>query len=325
MSKHDLKRLSHAANRLAARLQGLRLTSLKFASAFPAEDTDNGGWYTKIATWAQHGVTIGISLDKYSRAQRRSFWVGFWSRNYSSIERLFVDLPLEWKPQGPVLTTKHGASKVDSSGNEIWIMTRPLSRAQYGQPIAEDYRGDYKYFGLYDRTDELGLDQATSFLESVIIAQGSGTDDESTDIRHIERRKDLDATAREQLILARCGQGHFRAELETLWNGCPISHHKRRELLRASHIMPWRDANDSQRLDKHNGILLSANLDALFDKYLISFGEDGRLLVSDDLNINELTSLGLAENIVLTFSEEQQLYLKHHRDRFQKKTRKSQG
>jgi hypothetical protein len=44
--------------------------------------------------------------------------------------------------------------------------------------------------------------------------------------------------------------------------------------------MPRRDANDTERLSKFNGILLSANLDALFDKHLISFKDDGTVMVS---------------------------------------------
>jgi predicted restriction endonuclease len=81
--------------------------------------------------------------------------------------------------------------------------------------------------------------------------------------------------------------------------------------------MPWRDANDAQRLDKHNGILLSANLDALFDKYLISFAEDGTLMVSDDLSAEELTDLGLARDISIEFFEGHKPYLRHHRARFE--------
>jgi hypothetical protein len=46
-------------------------------------------------------------------------------------------------------------------------------------------------------------------------------------------------------------------------------------LLRASHIVPWSDCNDDQRLDVHNGLLLSALWDATFDQGLVSFADDG--------------------------------------------------
>lgn len=58
-----------------------------------------------------------------------------------------------------------------------------------------------------------------------------------------------------------------------------------RDLLRASHIIPWTDCeSDFQRLDVHNGLLLAAHYDAAFDKGLISFDEDGRLLMKADLS-----------------------------------------
>lgn len=49
-------------------------------------------------------------------------------------------------------------------------------------------------------------------------------------------------------------------------------------LLRASHIIPWKDcASDRERLDVHNGLLLSALWDAAFDRGLVTFGDDGFL------------------------------------------------
>lgn len=46
----------------------------------------------------------------------------------------------------------------------------------------------------------------------------------------------------------------------------------------ASHAKPWAEcANDAERLDVFNGFLLVANLNALFDRFLISFDDTGRL------------------------------------------------
>ena len=40
---------------------------------------------------------------------------------------------------------------------------------------------------------------------------------------------------------------------------------------------------DAERLDVFNGFLLSANLDALFDRFLISFDEQGALVTAPAL------------------------------------------
>jgi HNH endonuclease len=52
---------------------------------------------------------------------------------------------------------------------------------------------------------------------------------------------------------------------------------------RRQHIVPWSDCNDEQRLDVHNGLLLSALWDAAFDQGLVSFGDDGKPCVSPSL------------------------------------------
>ncbi|HET9245398.1 MAG TPA: HNH endonuclease signature motif containing protein, partial [Xanthobacteraceae bacterium] len=53
--------------------------------------------------------------------------------------------------------------------------------------------------------------------------------------------------------------------------------------LRASHIKPWRESSDRERLDPANGLLLTANLDALFNDGLIAFDDEGQMLVSAQL------------------------------------------
>jgi predicted restriction endonuclease len=51
------------------------------------------------------------------------------------------------------------------------------------------------------------------------------------------------------------------------------------ELLRASHIIPWnRCESDTERVNPENGLLLSALWDAAFDRGLVSFADDGRVL-----------------------------------------------
>ena len=56
-------------------------------------------------------------------------------------------------------------------------------------------------------------------------------------------------------------------------------------LLRASHIRPWRDCEtDDERLDVHNGFLLSALWDAAFDNGLVAFDPDGIPIFSERLS-----------------------------------------
>jgi hypothetical protein len=84
-------------------------------------------------------------------------------------------------------------------------------------------------------------------------------------------------TAAERLVVQRIGQDIFRARLLDYWGGrCPLTGITDAALLRASHIRPWASCeSDAERLDVHNGLLLSALWDAAFDRALVSFADDG--------------------------------------------------
>ena len=92
------------------------------------------------------------------------------------------------------------------------------------------------------------------------------------------------ATDAERMVIQRIGQDIFRGALMDYWGGrCPLTGITEPELLRASHIVPWSECGDDQRLDVHNGLLLSALWDAAFDKGLVSFADDGTPLAAPQL------------------------------------------
>jgi len=93
------------------------------------------------------------------------------------------------------------------------------------------------------------------------------------DLADIERTVP-DATQREALVQARIGQGRFRADVTRLWGKgevCALTGIALPELLIASHIKPWRESSNEERLDPANGLLLAAHADKLFDRHLLSF------------------------------------------------------
>lgn len=124
-----------------------------------------------------------------------------------------------------------------------------------------------------------------------------------------------DATTKAVLASARLGQGKFRADVLCLWNHrCAVSGSSTLEVIRASHIRPWRDSTDEQRLDPHNGLPLIASLDALFDSGLISFDASGKLIVSSQLNSAERQILGIGrQSLAKKPSARTRQYLAHHR------------
>ena len=90
--------------------------------------------------------------------------------------------------------------------------------------------------------------------------------------------QDVPETMRVALGLARIGQGRFRANVMSLWGHgeqCALTGLALPELLVASHIKPWRESSNVERLDKWNGLLLAAHVDKLFDRYLMTFERRG--------------------------------------------------
>jgi predicted restriction endonuclease len=102
------------------------------------------------------------------------------------------------------------------------------------------------------------------------------------------------STEAERLVVQRIGQDVFREALMDYWNGCcPLTGIDEPALLRASHIVPWAECGDEQRLDVHNGLLLSALWDAAFDRGLVSFADDGRVLANPRLRATSRDVLGV--------------------------------
>lgn len=142
-------------------------------------------------------------------------------------------------------------------------------------------------------------------------------DDPASEIlSELEALSALPETERQSLVLSRVGQGEFRAQLVSYWKGCAVTGAVCIPLLKASHIKPWRESNNKERLDVFNGLLLSPNIDTAFDTGHITFDPQGKIVLSNaiagtsafQLHIN--AKLRINQNLL---RPEHQAYLEHHR------------
>jgi predicted restriction endonuclease len=101
----------------------------------------------------------------------------------------------------------------------------------------------------------------------------------------VKETAELGQTEIDVIRKERIGQEHFRKALMDYWNGtCPLTGVSDPALLRASHIIPWAQCpSDQERLNVHNGLLLSALWDAAFDRGLVTFDDDGGVISSPSL------------------------------------------
>ena len=122
----------------------------------------------------------------------------------------------------------------------------------------------------------------------------------------------------ERLVIQRIGQDIFRARLWTIGGPCPLTGISDADLLRASHIIPWSECgSDAERLDVHNGLLLSALWDAAFDAGLVSFDNDGEVIASPRLTSAAVGALDLQLGAKLSgLTETHQANLAWHRTKY---------
>lgn len=135
------------------------------------------------------------------------------------------------------------------------------------------------------------------------------------EVSHVQDNNSLSKTEREAIIKARIGQGLFRSKLINYWHGCSISTFAHFDLLVASHIKPWKDADNSERISVFNGLLLLPNYDKLFDRGYISFEDNGRIIFSRYIDDYDRRLLGMDKNLHLTKIEDfHKPFLAYHRD-----------
>ena len=117
---------------------------------------------------------------------------------------------------------------------------------------------------------------------------------------------------------SRVGQGVFRRQLNEYWeNKCSVTGYldaADESILIGSHIKPWAERSNNERLDPFNGLLLTPNLDKLFDKGYVSFAGDGSIMISGSLESPGV--LGVRSDMAISrlkLDGRHRAYLDYHR------------
>ncbi len=132
---------------------------------------------------------------------------------------------------------------------------------------------------------------------------------------------EIPETTRLAIVKARVGQGIFRDEVSKIEKHCRLTGVEDADHLVASHIKPWKDSDNRERLSGQNGLMLTPTPDHLFDKGFISFGDDGRLLYAARVNRAALAKMKVPEEGFAAgrFNPAQVEFLRYHRSYIFKK------
>ena len=210
----------------------------------------------------------------------------------------------------------------------------------FDEPIqisSERVRGTKRWLSMFSSYTNLTEMNALEIMDLIPIGQRTSKwqvlyDAMAIALRDVEIPSELQIDAEEDdadavlskvtMVEARMGQGSYRAALMREWDGkCALTGISCSEMLVASHIKPWSESKKREKLDVANGLLLSANVDALFDRFLISFEDDVTLLASPKLPKGTLELAGLDgfDKLRKQPSAATASYLQYHRELFKKR------
>jgi len=253
---------------------------------------------------------IGTVTEAASAAPKPSEFgsVGnYWSNEGWLVEVYFSPAPV------PLRTVEH----IDA--------IRPFLPDRYS-PIQKNGHGNQGCY-LASISDALGhlllalLEvEAEPIFSATVAVEDYPDKDVLADIEALKNDQLIPETQRIQLTKARVGQGLFRKRVMHIAPHCRVTGVEDSRLLIASHIKPWKDSNNFERINGHNGIMLSPHVDALFDEKLITFEDDGRMRVHHSLPHDVLDRWSISPSTrVAPFHKDQSVYLAFHRGLFAKK------
>lgn len=125
--------------------------------------------------------------------------------------------------------------------------------------------------------------EALVFESENILANIQGIRLEKKYQEQLPELSNLVGETRERYVKTRVNQNVFRQMILTNYHSkCAVTGIDMPALLITSHILPWAE-NKEERLNPANGICLSPLYDKAFDKHLISFDEDYRMILSTNL------------------------------------------
>lgn len=176
----------------------------------------------------------------------------------------------------------------------------------------EDVASKIRLLPIFLERNERGHHMYSSALVKFAEYLTEGTSyDVEADIDAILDDSAVGPTERHDLVKCRIGQGTFRQKLIAHWKACAVTGYTDLGLLVASHIRPWRACTNAERLNPFNGLLLTPNLDRVFDAGLITFSKDGLILLSPLLSNPE--QLGIETGMRVALASQHEPFMDFHR------------
>lgn len=225
-----------------------------------------------------------------------------WESRMAYIESLDDIIYFDVKDQAQIVGGRGYVNSSDLGYQIIREIALPLVSYISVMKLTANGTKTYFYWKLFVDYDKLNADDA------LVFNYGKSKDEPQPVKKPSQKETDYNR--------ARVGQGKYRDLLLEECMYCPITMINDERLLIASHIKPWAVSNEREKVDPKNGFILSPLYDRLFDKGLITFTDDKRMLVSNWLSPNNIKRMNLEDGKLysrLPIDEQRLVYLEYHR------------
>ena len=279
-----------------------------------------------MGSFAKQGWKIFFLLDEYEKIRpkdlvfnyRKGYVVGYCiirTESYLAPQPEEFTVDVEWEDEGFMADADYYLFDKPITAGEIHDKIVDLLPPKYGPLNAIVKNGQIKVKAnqgyLYELSREIDLILIGLFK----IKQDHFFESNDDDSHNESDYKVPDKTSRRGLVTSRIGQGEYRRRILKRWGfKCAVNGSRIKEVLIASHIVPWRESTNAERLDVDNGILLSPVYDALFDRHYISFDDNGLIILSKALGKIEFVKIGVhGSEKIENLTNKNRIYLERHR------------
>ena len=248
---------------------------------------------------ALHYAGVVVSTAATDRKPDFKFAGSSWNDIGWSVEMRYVELRAVVQPKdhlafyNQVAPEKYAPMTSAGRVNQQYLFALPLELGEF-----------YLRLGGLTREEVTSMARVDPSVESVI-----------SEAEEALSNPALAMTERHVLARARLGQGRFKEAVRRFEPACRLTGVADSRYLIASHMKPWSTSDNRERLDGHNGLLLSPHVDNLFDRGLITFATSGKVAVSPNLNpeISSRWKLDFDQR-GRRFTKGQIPYLEYHQD-----------
>ena len=231
-------------------------------------------------------MLAGLFLSKFSEDGLRRLGYKTYRDAYRGLAQAVGGKPLavrgyrdEFDPAFPNGRVGHSKRAMRPSRRVLLMRYGGLSLDDMAQVLEEQFLGAQTYISDLDAvvTSSHNGEEVAVRVETVHLPDGGRSFVGNIDPDSVEGQERI-AQAK-----VRITQNQFRKWILQIYSGkCCVTGLSVPTILRASHIVAWSE-DVKNRMNPSNGLCLSATYDAAFDRHLISFDADYRMILSPSL------------------------------------------